>query len=144
MQLLYARAAKPVSSSKREQQQDQYLWQVYKQKIENPRADSMFLFDRYSVDSVTGDEQAWGADIFNIWQICVHSATAGEMTTFVNRYVRTVNVWGNALDGDFCHNYNLCASKNFLALIESAEMIGGTFLNHEWRGGGQEDGQEGR
>ncbi|CAD7949009.1 unnamed protein product, partial [Amoebophrya sp. A120] len=73
-------------------------WSYYTNKLQHKKWDQYFLDTKSSAFDT----------IHTVWQLCFHTATAGEMYNFVNRFVRRIPFYGNSLATDFCRNYNLC------------------------------------
>lgn len=95
-------------------------WRRYTGRLEDSRWDAYFLDDR----KIRGDFQS----VKSIWQLCVHTATAGESYTFLNRFVRKIRYFGNSVTMDFCRNYNLCPSARF------GEFVGEEILERSQKG----------
>ncbi|CAD7974581.1 unnamed protein product [Amoebophrya sp. A25] len=109
-------------------------WSLYRKRIEHPLWDRFFLEGKRNgmFFQPPGDDQDDSPSEDpskkpTVWQLCIHTATAGEMYNFVNRFVRPVQFFGNSLALDFCTNYNLCP--------QSADFIAEIFrLNSHYRG----------
>ncbi|CAJ1351401.1 unnamed protein product, partial [Effrenium voratum] len=57
-----------------------------------------------------------------VWQFCIHTSTAGEAVTMINRFLPdfAVEFWGNSLAMQLCSNYQppLCASGRNMEFLD--------------------------